>query len=148
MKIGKASDVWSLGCILYQMTYGKPPFAHIPNQLSRIMAITNPNHHIVYPDTGVGGAVIPPSLKATLRKCLNRDADQRPTVAKLLEDSDPYLNPERPGFVVMDEDLLGQIIQKVVDRCKDTRRGLPPPEEIKVYPRSFMERIRDMQEKG
>ncbi|KAK3724887.1 hypothetical protein LTR37_000935 [Vermiconidia calcicola] len=148
MRIGKASDVWSLGCILYQMTYGRPPFAHIPNQLSRIMAITNPNHAITFPDTGVGDIVVPPSLKGLLRKCLNRDPDRRPTVKQLLSDEDGYMHPEQPGTVMMSEDLLGQIIAKVVERCKDPKRGVPSAEEVKVYPRSFMEKIREMVEKG
>ncbi|KAK0261933.1 hypothetical protein LTR48_007483, partial [Friedmanniomyces endolithicus] len=51
MRIGKAPDVWS-ACNLYQMTYGRPPFAHIQNQISRIMAITNPKHAFEYPELG------------------------------------------------------------------------------------------------
>ena len=148
MRIGKASDVWSLGCILYQMTYGRPPFAHIVNQLSRIMAITNENHTITFPDTGVGDVVVPPALKGVLRKCLNRDPEKRPTVQQLLSHEDVYMYPEQPGAVMMNEDILGQIISKVVERCRDPKRGLPNAEEVRVYPRSFMEKIREMVEKG
>ena len=148
MRIGKASDVWSLGCILYQMTYGKPPFAHIANQLSRIMAITNPNHTINFPSHGVGGAFIPPSLRGCLRRCLNRDPEKRPTVEQLLGDEDAYMNPEREGVVILDEGFLGQIIGKVVERCRDPKRGVPGEGEVRGYAGSFMERIWDMQEKG
>jgi len=148
MRIGKPSDVWSLGCILYQMTYGRAPFAHIANQFSRISAIVDENHIITFPDTGVGGVVVPPSLKGTLRKCLNRDPEKRPTVRQLLSHEDVYLYPEQPGSVMMSEDILGQIISKVVERCRDPKRGLPNTEEVRVYPRSFMEKIREMVEKG
>ncbi|KAK4539193.1 hypothetical protein LTR36_001169 [Oleoguttula mirabilis] len=148
MRIGKASDVWSLGCILYQMTYGRPPFAHISNQIVRIMAITNPKHAIEFPDRGVGGTLIPPALKATLRKCLNRDPERRPTIAQLLSEEDAFMNPEGQGGVVITEVLLSQIIHKVVERCKDPKRGIPSPEEVGQYPRNFMVKIREMQEAG
>lgn len=148
MRIGKASDVWSMGCILYQMTYGRPPFAHIPNQISRIMAITNPKVAIEYPERGIGGAVIPASLKGTLRRCLQRDPELRPTARQLMSESDGFLNPEAGGAVMMSEDLLRQIIDKVVDRCRDPKKGVPTPEEVRTYPGSFMVKIREMVEKG
>ena len=150
MRIGKASDVWSLGCILYQMTYGRPPFAHITNQISRIMAITNPKHEILFPETGIGDSFVPPALRGTLRRCLNRDPDKRPLIKDLLdEEKDPFMNPEKAGTVILNEELLGQIIGKIVQRCRDSMKALPTEDEImKVYPRSFIERIGAMIEKG
>lgn len=148
MRIGKSSDVWSLGCILYQMTYGRPPFAQISNQITKIMAITNPKHIIEFPETGVGNAPVPPILRGLLRKCLNREPLKRPTVDELLSDSEEFLNPEGVGAkaVMMTEVMLGHIIKRVYDRCRDTAKGLPAPEEIEAYPAGFMAKIRDMKE--
>lgn len=143
MRIGKSSDVWSLGCILYQMTYGRPPFAHISNQISRIMAITNTKHTIEYPETGVGGACIPSTLIGTLRRCLNREPERRPQILDMLSENDPYLNPEGPrNSMIMTDEVLSQIIHKIIERCKDPKRGPPAPDESNLYAKTFLDRIR------
>ncbi|KAF9428962.1 Dual-specificity kinase, spindle pole body (SPB) duplication and spindle checkpoint function [Podila epigama] len=50
-KLGRSADVWSLGCIIYQMVYGYTPFSDFPKLLQRIKAITDPNHGIAFPLT-------------------------------------------------------------------------------------------------
>ncbi|KAB5580905.1 kinase-like domain-containing protein, partial [Coniochaeta sp. 2T2.1] len=128
VKLGKPSDVWSLGCILYQMVYGDPPFAHIPNQMARCQSIINWNHAIEYPDK-VGGTRVPLGLIRTMKRCLNREQKERPTCEELLSDSDPFLyplefDPEVFGAgdgkaLPVTEELLGRIIQSVVQRCRE-----------------------------
>lgn len=121
MKLGKPSDIWSLGCILYQMAYGRQPFAHIQNQMSRCRAIIDFNYAIEFPAAGIGGVLLPKSLLRTMKKCLNRNQHQRPSAQELLDERDPFLNPVEcdDGAIPMTEELLGRILQNAISKCKD-----------------------------
>jgi serine/threonine-protein kinase TTK/MPS1 len=72
----------------------------------------------------------------------------RPTIPQLLSDRDPFLYPEN-GYpdLMIPQDLLAQIIQRVADRFRDPNKDPPTEEEIRSYPASFYEKIRALMER-
>ena len=88
-KVGRPSDVWSLGCILYQMVHGRTPFAHLPF-IQKMHAITDDRHAIAWPavrgPAGGNGA-----LQDVLRRCLDRNPRTRITIPEL--QAHPFLRP-------------------------------------------------------
>lgn len=150
LKLGKPSDVWSLGCILYQMVYGAPPFAHISNPHQRIMSIPNPKVAISFPAMGLAGTPVPAGLLHVLKGCLDRDQTRRPTIPDMLGDrsgsgsgSDSFLNPREllAGQVLIDQPMLGQVLQKVVHYCRANPGNLPADGTLNEWAGTFLERI-------
>jgi serine/threonine-protein kinase TTK/MPS1 len=114
--------------------------------MARVLAIVNRDYAIDFPDFGVGDVRIPAGLKATLRRCLNRDARRRPNISQLLDERDIFLYPDGGDDLRIPQELLGQIIQRVADRFRDPAKPPPTDEEIRQYPGSFYEKIRQLLE--
>lgn len=78
-KVGKKSDVWAIGCILYLMMYGFTPFQNITDIGCKLHAIMDNSHKIVFKDY--------PNqfLFDIVQLCLKRDLKKRPTIEEILQ---------------------------------------------------------------
>ncbi|KAK1171164.1 dual specificity protein kinase Ttk isoform X1 [Acipenser oxyrinchus oxyrinchus] len=104
-KISPKSDVWSLGCILYCMTYGKTPFQHITNQITKLQAIIDPSYEIEFPD------IPEKDLRDVLRRCLVRNPKERVSIDELLGHS--YLQMQLQSDPESEQQITSQELMRI-----------------------------------
>lgn len=105
-KVGKPSDIWSCGCIIYQMIYGRPPYGGYQGT-QRLLAIMNPDVKISYPEKGLGGVKVPGTAIETIEACLYRDPNKRWTAQEILEG--PFLKPR-----VVSEQFVNDLVKNAI----------------------------------
>ena len=121
--------MWSLGCILYQMVYGKSPFQHLPIT-KKLEAITNEAYPIDFPKLECISQLIlrnsNPWLMDVMKSCLQRNPSKRPSIGGaggLLQH--PFLQPQGERAMqlfqaaTLGNENMQDIVRQILDSSSD-----------------------------
>lgn len=98
-KLGRSTDVWSLGCILYEMVYGHTPLGKYSNVVQKIKKLQEEEVAIEYPETPFW------EMTAVIKRCLVKDRARRAMVEELLRER---------SFVKVTVGELEDLVRRVV----------------------------------
>lgn len=122
LKIGRPSDIWSIGCILYEMTFGKPPFAQFTTLIQRLHKILDPGYEIEFPQNYSNSDLI-----GVIKGCLQRPPKERLTLSQLLQHS--FLKPSPNSILQSSNDkvlITRDQIFNLLEKFSESYPGINP----------------------